>query len=882
MAQIAQAFKGHSVWYQVDNLDYDPSVFIRHLVSGITHACDLNAVRTNSCINETSDFIRDGESILAILLDELGQQTQKPLLICFDDFHLFDKTSQTPRLVDYLVKNLPENLSLIIASRIAPTLALGRLRAQGVVCDFGEQDLQFSHDELSELMNEWEIEASATNLRQAYKSTEGWAAGLVLTESYLRSGNEAPHIFKKRHMQQSVYEYLAEEVLNDQTEKTKEVLMYTALINPIDPEICSTALGIKDIERVLERAVQNNIFTTRLKHANLYRYHPLFREFLLSKLNTILSFEKMNQVRICFAEALAGEKKFEEAINQYIAAGEKLEARKIIEFSGDSYLKKGENKVLLKWFEELGKDHGSIIIEILTARILIIEGRVLDAMDILRTVKTKLGKQDIQVRYDYSIAYAACMRDLNKLNEAVEELEKLLSFELTPEMRLETLQLLGINYRSLSDKKGVETCSILARNIETDIFLKLKENHREILKSMECFCKGNFVEAYETTKKVLNNENLTLNLRCQYTNNLACALMIRGHYAEARTIAVDNLSVVRRKGLDKYLPSILDNVGCLFIAQGDIKEGIAFLKSAVEVDSSFGYENVEICAPLCHMGSLARRRDKPEEAYEKHYECLRIAKKHGENYDRVIAMTSLGADLLRLADLVEAKKYLNKARKQAIEYDYGYALTQINFNFAWLAFLEDDRVGMNKNLRAALMRAKKHEQNHYLIQEARISIPLFTYALEQQIEPDYTLCILEKIGESALNAIEPLLKHESVAIRNRIARLLGKMNTAGALTLLRRLRNDSDDEVKKIARDSIVKLRKNNLEEVLHMLSSREMEVLVLVSKGLSNKEIASNLFISDCTVKTHITKIFRKLGFTNRIDAALYYLEYAEINKTF
>ena len=234
MAQIAQSFEGHGVWYQVDNLDCDASFFIRHLVSGVTHACDLNAVRINSRINETSDFIREGENILAILLDELGQQVRKPLLICFDDFHLFDKASQAPRLVEYLVRNLPENLSMIIASRVAPTLALGHLRAQGAVCDFGEKDLKFSLDELSGLLDQWKIDSSASVLQQAYKSTEGWAAGLVLTESCLRSGNEAPHLFKKRHMQQAVYEYLAEEVLNNQSAETRELLLHMALIDPVD------------------------------------------------------------------------------------------------------------------------------------------------------------------------------------------------------------------------------------------------------------------------------------------------------------------------------------------------------------------------------------------------------------------------------------------------------------------------------------------------------------------------------------------------------------------------------------------------------------------------------------------------------------------------
>ncbi|WP_327353325.1 response regulator transcription factor [Streptomyces sp. NBC_01304] len=51
-------------------------------------------------------------------------------------------------------------------------------------------------------------------------------------------------------------------------------------------------------------------------------------------------------------------------------------------------------------------------------------------------------------------------------------------------------------------------------------------------------------------------------------------------------------------------------------------------------------------------------------------------------------------------------------------------------------------------------------------------------------------------------------------------------------------------------------------------LSGREREVLVLVAKGTSNREIARALFISEATVKTHLTHIFGKLGVKDRAAA--------------
>ena len=54
-------------------------------------------------------------------------------------------------------------------------------------------------------------------------------------------------------------------------------------------------------------------------------------------------------------------------------------------------------------------------------------------------------------------------------------------------------------------------------------------------------------------------------------------------------------------------------------------------------------------------------------------------------------------------------------------------------------------------------------------------------------------------------------------------------------------------------------------------LSSRETEVLGLVARGMSNRLIAKNLFISEKTVKNHLYSIFRKIGVTDRTKAALF-----------
>jgi len=75
----------------------------------------------------------------------------------------------------------------------------------------------------------------------------------------------------------------------------------------------------------------------------------------------------------------------------------------------------------------------------------------------------------------------------------------------------------------------------------------------------------------------------------------------------------------------------------------------------------------------------------------------------------------------------------------------------------------------------------------------------------------------------------------------------------------------------KVATKMLGKIRHNNDQLPHEDLTTREMEVLILIGEGKTNQEIADELFIGIKTVKTHVSNVLSKLGVDDRTQAAIY-----------
>ncbi|WP_111720450.1 HD domain-containing phosphohydrolase [Homoserinimonas sp. OAct 916] len=112
------------------------------------------------------------------------------------------------------------------------------------------------------------------------------------------------------------------------------------------------------------------------------------------------------------------------------------------------------------------------------------------------------------------------------------------------------------------------------------------------------------------------------------------------------------------------------------------------------------------------------------------------------------------------------------------------------------------------------------------------------------------------------SALEPRPYREALDPEQAMARLLARC-ASGALD------TECVGAVLDGAGHRVSRLRRDDL------LTAREREVLGLVSRGFSNREIATRLFLSEKTVRNHVERTYTKVGATNRVGASLYALEH-------
>jgi LuxR family transcriptional regulator, maltose regulon positive regulatory protein len=353
LADWARRGQRHVAWLSLDTADNDPARFWRHVVAALDRARPGTGEQVSPLLGPPAP--RSFEALITALINELvAQPGDDEALLLLDDYHLIDSRPVHASL-EFLLEHLPSGLRLVLASRADPPLALARLRAGGQLAELRAADLRFTASEAAELL----YGAAGLSLPDATVATlsartEGWAAGLQLAALSLRGQTDAVRFvatFSGSH--RYVLDYLAEEVLERQSEQVRIFLLETSVLERLSGGLCDAVTGRTDSQATLEQLERANLFLVPLDEVRgWWRYHHLFADLLRARLHQ----QQPGRVPELHRNAAAWQDEHglaDDAVRHALAAGDATWAASLVEQEADALLVRSEGATLRSWLEAL-------------------------------------------------------------------------------------------------------------------------------------------------------------------------------------------------------------------------------------------------------------------------------------------------------------------------------------------------------------------------------------------------------------------------------------------------------------------------------------------------------------------------------------------------
>jgi LuxR family maltose regulon positive regulatory protein len=286
-----------AAWLSLDESDNDPTRFLSYTIA---------ALRTIEARQEPVGNIAKGvlsalespqpppsEAILTTLINEIATIPDRIILV-LDDYHLIQAQPIHDALT-FLLRHLPPQMHLIMATREDPPLPLARLRARGQSTELRATDLRFTLSEAAEFLNQvMGLDLSAEDIAALERRTEGWIAGLQLAALALqgtismqgrRDVSSSIQSFTGSH--HFVLDYLVEEALEQQSESVQTFLLHTSILDRLTGSLCDAITDQDNGRMILETLERANLFIVPLDdERRWYRYHHLFADLLRQRLQS--------------------------------------------------------------------------------------------------------------------------------------------------------------------------------------------------------------------------------------------------------------------------------------------------------------------------------------------------------------------------------------------------------------------------------------------------------------------------------------------------------------------------------------------------------------------------------------------------------------------
>lgn len=819
-----------TAWLSFDDADNEPLRFMRHVEALVDSLGEQARERPEPVSRRRQRFagglaarLAQFDSVVNLFLDEVQCLTDRSILTMLQE----------------LIEHLPDNVTIFAGARALPEIGLPRLTVNNQALVLRADDLRFSQHEAEEFFSQaLDLGVSRDEFEAIYRQTEGWPAALHLFKLSLNSPTVRRSLgdlgnYKPRELT----DYLSDNVLNLQSPGVQQFLRRTAVLGRLSGELCDYVTGETGSQRTLLFLERSGLFLRCLDSDHVwFKYHTLFSSYLAEQARGDER-AALREVHQRAAEWLHRNAMHEDAIQHAIAALNYGLAADIMNVWADRLIVDGDLATVERWSDCLPMKE--------------IESRPALAVKIawaLVFLRRHHKLRPILPILDQAAAHGVDASVVLSMRAVVED-ELPLAFRIVEPMRLKDVDVGGFRafelgaaanlsgYRSLieGDFDAVHGLCMVARAHNQRADAAFSGGYSVAVLGISLVMQGRLVEALS-----------------QYQAGLA-----EQHLESEKSFAAASLVSTYTHAL--YEHGDLDSAEAMFLR---LNESIA--------DS--------VLLDFLALGYLA---------------MVRIQAAHGR--------TSRAGDVLNEAEqLAHSAGWPRLLRimswervRQAVlagEIDRAQALasrippqTELALPEGWLVYseaIEGDTIGA--------LRLAVHSGSEAAI--TQLATQIDTAQRQQRVYRLIKLLILDTIAQhrhgSEDRARRSLGRALQLAAPQGFVRLFldegpELLPTLQDMHQLLERRVHEGDPVIAMQRDFVARLLKaagHSIEagatlsdagfQPLEPLTERERRILVFLANGLSNKEMAQRVYVSENTIKFHLKNIYSKLAVNSRLQA--------------
>jgi len=836
-----------TAWLSLDEHDDQPAQFWQYVIGAFKHA---GLMGLEECEKQLAR--QQGDDLTAAitgLINALAED-RNPWHLVLDDYHVISNDG-IHRQLAWCMDYLPTGILVTIASRTEPPLPLARWRVRRQVQDIHPGLMAFSEDECRAFFQDtMAMNLSEQEIRTICRRTEGWVAAMQL--SALAGKTEALKSGHTGHERIGtpdgalISDYVLTEVLHQLPDALTEFLLDTAYCPRLSSSLCNAVRQRDDSQDILTRLLSLNLFLIPLdKHNQWFRYHDLFREALLQRIESIDP-QRAVELQSRTIDWLLSHGQVQEGIAQIVSQNDTDRLARVLAEHGNNLIHGGYHLPVLAWLDTIPARQLAESPQLQMLRIwgLFFANRVEGLEPLLTEVEDLLDRRvadshpdaegALAIHSEISLVRSYLARSRNDEKNASDLTRQVLKDidQIQIPLKSVTYYGLGLDYfgkGELNDAEEALESAVHYGQIERKASTVLSSGG---LLAWIQYNRGDTELALKTTTRVRNwvDEHVAdpsqPRLISCWQNSALTEIYRERNEPELAASYLSPLLEHVEKGTEPGQHVVIQYVrGHLAFSQGKLEDAIELLEDAVAVGSK--RRDHILFEPPAASALLARC-----------YLALNLPDK--------------AQATLQPALETPATNPLNREQNQIALARVQVALERYE--------------AAQETLSALIPVAERNAHNRHLVE----ILLVYADALAQENRSDEAAVMLERALDRAENAgFLKLFSEESPSLRAMLLdcprlRTPGRWNRE-LLTMLK-------DQQSGNAGTTLAKPLTDQPPEVTgglaEPLSQREQEVLLLINQGLANKDIATKMAVAPATVKAHIRNLYGKLGVSRRTEA--------------